>query len=119
MQTRSIDFLSAPATDDRDESDQGELEDVLGGRYSVEVNIDGIADGVPGEWTDFCNHDTLGNAVRASSAFMALTKHFLGVDSLDDRADGRIEPWIRVTDHWDEEVVLWAFGGALFVREEE
>jgi len=123
MPTRSSDFSSAPVLEGQGNPDVAEpeavLREVLGGRYSVEVNIDGITDGVPGEWENFSHHDTIGDAIRAASAFLELTKQLLGVDSLNDGVDGRIEPWIRSVDHWDEVIAVWVEGGVLHVREEE
>jgi hypothetical protein len=123
MSTRSNDLPSAPAVSGRQGPTPDESEDllnkILGGRYSVEINIDGIVDGVSGEWEPISTHDTLGDSIRACSAFVGLTKQCIGAGPLDNRSDAEIEPWIRVMDLWSQEKAIWVENGALFVAEEE
>lgn len=88
------------------------------GRYSVEFNVDGIAEGLPGEWTHFSAHDSLLDAIRAASEFMELAKDALGVGRIDDRADDTIEPWIRIMDRAEAALVAWVDNGALQVFQE-
>ncbi len=88
------------------------------GRYSVEFNVDGIADGIPGEWTHFSKHDSLLDAIRGASEFMELAKDALGVGRVDDRADDTIEPWIRIMDQEESTLVAWVDNGFLQVHQE-
>jgi hypothetical protein len=88
------------------------------GRYSVEFNVDGIAEGLPGDWTHFSAHETLIDAIRAASEFMELAKDALGVGRIEDRADDTIEPWIRIMDLHQAALVAWVDNGALQVHQE-
>jgi len=89
------------------------------GRYSVEFNADGIAEGLSGAWTNFSTHDNLLDAIRSSSAFMELAKEALGIGRIDDRSDEKVETWIRVMDLRNHELVAWVDFGALHIRDNE
>jgi len=98
---------------------KGALRSAVAGRYSVEFNAEGLADGLSGQWTSFSSHDTLLNAIRASSKMMELAKDSLGIGRVDPHSDDRVEPWIRVMDLWNNELVAWIDFGALHVRGDE
>ena len=103
---------------DEDDDDDSLGLDLVNGRFFVECNIDGIAEDKPGEWTLFSRHNSLEEAVRACSAFMEMAKDCLGVPRVDPKADAKIERWIRVTDMWNEEVVLWVEDARLHIAPE-
>jgi hypothetical protein len=86
--------------------------------YSVEYNVDGISDGIPGDWTIFSAHENLLDAIRAASEFMELAKNALGVARVEKTADALIEPWIRIMEQRNIALVAWVDNGHLRMEQD-
>lgn len=85
-------------------------------RYLVMVNPSKIM-GLSGDWQNLSAHETILEALRQCSCYMAEAKLELGIQLTSMEADPRIEPWIVVVDRVETRTVVWINDSRLHVAD--
>ena len=85
-------------------------------RYLVMVNPSKIMGGT-GDWQNLSAHETVLEALRQCSGYMAELKLEMGIQLTSMEADPRIEPWIVVVDRVESRTVVWITDSKLHVAD--
>lgn len=86
--------------------------------YHVEVNANGITEGIPGDWTLFSIHHSLIDALRGASNLLEAARAVIAEDHPGPTPDHLIEPWLRIMDQRDNTFVAWVDNGQLRLERE-
>jgi hypothetical protein len=70
-----------------------------------------------GDWQNLSAHETVLEALRQCSGYMAELKLEMGIQLTSMEADPRIEPWIVVVDRVESRTVVWITDSKLHVAD--